>query len=103
MTSSNHPPLKQPVSEANVARPLTPTEGLLTAAQVARILQISRSMVYYLVRRGDLPSAKIGRLRRIHRDDVQEYLRRHSGPPMPQARTQCPTGSGNVQIPHDQH
>ncbi len=81
MTYTKRPPLKQAVSEANVTRPLTLTEGLLTAAEVARILQISRSMVYYLVRRGDLPSVKIGRLRRIHRDDVQEYFRRHSGPP----------------------
>jgi excisionase family DNA binding protein len=78
--SNERPPFAGSGSKANDARPLTLAERLLTVREVARILHISRSMVYYLVLRGDLPSFKIGSARRIRRRDLQGYLARHAGP-----------------------
>jgi excisionase family DNA binding protein len=52
-----------------------PGDGLLTAVEVARLLRISRSAVYKLMQRGDLPSLLVGRLRRIRARDVERYLR----------------------------
>jgi excisionase family DNA binding protein len=78
--SNKRPPFPGAGSKANDARPLTLAERLLTANEVAGILHISRSMVYHLVFRGDLPSLKIGSARRFRRHDLQRYLARHSGP-----------------------
>lgn len=47
----------------------------LTAEEAAEALRISRSKVYDLIRNGDLASTKIGRLRRVPVDAVQEFAR----------------------------
>jgi excisionase family DNA binding protein len=49
---------------------------LLTVPGAARLLSVSRDYVYSLMRRGDLPSVKIGRTRRIKRADVEAWLDR---------------------------
>ncbi|MBN9738041.1 MULTISPECIES: helix-turn-helix domain-containing protein [unclassified Pseudonocardia] len=48
----------------------------LTAEEAADALHISRSKVYDLLRNGDLVSIKIGRLRRVPVDAVQDFARR---------------------------
>lgn len=48
----------------------------LTAEEAADALHISRSKVYDLLRNGDLLSIKIGRLRRVPVDAVQDFARR---------------------------
>ncbi|NWJ74289.1 helix-turn-helix domain-containing protein [Pseudonocardia sp. ICBG1122] len=48
----------------------------LTAEEAADALHISRSKVYDLIRNGDLLSIKIGRLRRVPVDAVQDFARR---------------------------
>jgi len=60
--------------------PLTLGERLLTAYEVARELHLSRSQVYKLMERGDLPGLKVGRARRFRREDLQDYMARHLGP-----------------------
>jgi excisionase family DNA binding protein len=52
---------------------------LLTSAQVAELLQMKRSTIEDCVRRGLLPSLKLGRHRRFVRDDVEVALARLSG------------------------
>ena len=54
------------------------TEGhrLFAVGQVAEILGISRDLVYDLLRRGQLRSVKIGRLRRISGRRVDEFVER---------------------------
>lgn len=47
---------------------------LLTVEQVADLLQVSRDKVYYLLRTGQLRSVKIGKLRRISRAWIAEFL-----------------------------
>ncbi len=49
---------------------------LLRIPEVARILAISRSMVYELIRRGELPSITIGGSRRVPAVRLREWLER---------------------------
>lgn len=42
-----------------------PESNLLTVTQVASFLNVSRSTVYALMDRGQLPSIKLGRARRV--------------------------------------
>ena len=52
-------------------------ERLLRWSDVARMLHLSRSGVYYLVSRGDLPAFRIGRALRFRPDEVRRYLLTH--------------------------
>lgn len=47
-------------------------DGLQRISETARFLGISRSMVYQLIRVGDLPTVRIGRTRRIPTKAVLE-------------------------------
>ena len=49
---------------------------LWTPAQTARILGISRSQIYNLLKRGELDSVRIGRSRRIAKRQLDEYVER---------------------------
>lgn len=42
-------------------------DGLVTVAEAAGFLGVSKSMVYLLMERGELPYAKFGRARRVPR------------------------------------
>ena len=49
---------------------------LLTAAQIAVLLNISKRQVWRLVSGGQLPGlVKIGRLSRWRRDDIEKWIR----------------------------
>lgn len=50
------------------------TTLLLSPEEAAQLLGISRSRVYELLRDAELPSIKIGRLRRIPRQAVHAYV-----------------------------
>jgi excisionase family DNA binding protein len=52
-------------------------QEMLTVEQAAELLHISRDKVYYLIRSRQLRSIKIGKLRRISRDWIAEYVRQH--------------------------
>jgi excisionase family DNA binding protein len=49
---------------------------LLKDVEVARILRISRGLLWRLLVTGELPSVKIGKCRRIPRQAVDAYIRR---------------------------
>jgi excisionase family DNA binding protein len=49
---------------------------LLTPEEVAEALHVGRCTVYDLIRTGQLPSGKIGKLRRIPADAVREFAKR---------------------------
>jgi excisionase family DNA binding protein len=51
-----------------------PQRVLLTVNQTAELLSISDDQVYRLLRRGELTSFKIGRLRRIPRAAVDTWI-----------------------------
>jgi excisionase family DNA binding protein len=61
----------------NTSSPTEPRGRLtITPSEAAAELNISRSQLYILLRRGELPSVKIGRRRVILWDDLVAYLKR---------------------------
>lgn len=53
---------------------ITMERQLLTAEEVAEVLNIGRTRVFELIYSGQLRSIKIGRLRRIPVDAVREFI-----------------------------
>lgn len=49
---------------------------LLTTAEVAQLLRVSRTFVYTETREGHLPAIRLGRAVRYRRSDVEHYLQR---------------------------
>lgn len=47
---------------------------LLTAEQVAEMLQINRSFAYALMRRGEIPTVRLGRSVRVRPQDLEKYI-----------------------------
>jgi len=74
-------------------------DTLLDSAEVARRLHISRSFARFLMRRGDIRTVRIGRLRRVTPEDLARYIEKHAqaeeltGAPLPLATgTRRPPG-----------
>ena len=53
---------------------------LLDVREVAELLHISRSYAYLLIRRGEIPSFRLGAALRVHPSDVELYLARTRRP-----------------------
>jgi len=53
------------------------TREWLTREEVCELLQIGPTKLWQLQVSGQLPISKIGRLVRIHRDDVDAFMRRN--------------------------
>ncbi len=49
---------------------------LLTVQEVAAKLSVGRSLAYELVMRGEIPSVKIGKSRRVPAGEVERYVAR---------------------------
>ena len=49
-------------------------ERLLKASEVARILNISRSLVYNLIQTGKIPHIRINQAVRVHMDDLNKFI-----------------------------
>ena len=49
-------------------------KNLLDSRQVAAALNISRSLVYYLIRMGELPAVRIGKMIRVRARDVEAFI-----------------------------
>jgi excisionase family DNA binding protein len=47
---------------------------LLNAKQVAEILNISKSRIYTLMQRGETPTVRIGKSRRVQPEDLIKYI-----------------------------
>jgi len=50
------------------------TQKLLSAEELARELGVGRTTAYNLLWSGQIPSMKIGRLRKVHRSDVIAFI-----------------------------
>jgi len=48
---------------------------LLRSDEVAEVLQISRSMAYALMKRGDIPTVRIGTSVRVRPEDLDKYIK----------------------------
>ena len=51
---------------------------LMTLREVADYLRVTEKTIYRLLRRGDIPAAKVGRNWRFGRDSIDEWLRQNS-------------------------
>ena len=51
---------------------------LLKAKDVAEILQISRAMAYTLMQRGEIPTVRIGKARRVRPEDLISYIKNNT-------------------------
>jgi excisionase family DNA binding protein len=49
---------------------------LLDPHQVAQILHVSRSYVYQILRRGELPAVRLGTALRVRPEDLQDFITR---------------------------
>jgi excisionase family DNA binding protein len=47
---------------------------LLTAKQVAEILNISKSKAYHFMQLGEIPTVRIGKSRRVRPEDLIKYI-----------------------------
>jgi excisionase family DNA binding protein len=47
---------------------------LLRAKEVAEILKVSRAMAYNLMLRGEIPTVRIGKSRRVRPEDLIKYI-----------------------------
>ena len=47
---------------------------LLTGEDVAERLQVSKSFAYDLMRRGDIPTVRLGRAVRVRPQDLEEFI-----------------------------
>jgi excisionase family DNA binding protein len=65
-------------------------DKIMTIPEVATYLQISKSKVYYLVQRGEIPHIKIGRNVRIREVDLAKWLMAQMVPEV--RETQFPIG-----------
>ena len=54
-------------------------EILLTAPDIARILQISRAHAYRMMGRGEIPTVTFGHLRRVRPTDLYRFIELHLG------------------------
>lgn len=48
---------------------------LMTVAEVAALMRVSKMTVYRLVHNGTLPAVRVGRSFRVAEEDVNEYLK----------------------------
>jgi len=57
-----------------MAKAKSPPDTVMTIEELAQYLKISRSTLYKLAQEGKLPSQKVGRHWRFHRDAVDRWL-----------------------------
>lgn len=49
-------------------------ERLLKPSDVAEILQVSKAHAYVLMKRGEIPSVRIGKIVRVRLEDLERYI-----------------------------
>ena len=55
-------------------RGIAPAGDFISAEELGQWLMLGRTRTWELLAGGEIPSYKIGRLRRIKKSDVEEYL-----------------------------
>jgi len=51
---------------------------LLTVSEAAKLLRIGRNLAYELVARGEIPSVRLGRVIRVPRSSLEQWLEREA-------------------------
>ena len=55
---------------------LPDSKRLLNAKEFAEILQVSRSMAYRMMQRGEIPTVRVGSAVRVRGSDLEEFTRK---------------------------
>jgi excisionase family DNA binding protein len=50
------------------------TGPLLTVSEVAKVLRVSNMTVYRLIKAGEIPALRVGKIYRIREHDLESYL-----------------------------
>lgn len=58
----------------NVNSNFSNSDRLLNAQEIARLLQVSKPQVYLMMRRGDFPIVKMGRLVRARQSTIEAFI-----------------------------
>ncbi len=51
--------------------------NLLTVSEVSKFLNISRCYVFKLIKSGQMPAVRIGKLLRVSQTDLQRFIKNH--------------------------
>jgi excisionase family DNA binding protein len=54
-------------------------ENFFTPADIANLFKISKAKAYALLKRGEIPSIRIGSLVRVRQEDLLKYIREKAG------------------------
>jgi excisionase family DNA binding protein len=68
------PEINENTAVATAPRVGLTREQVMTAAEVAELLHLPVSSVYYLARRGELPACRLGRTWRFVRPRIEQLL-----------------------------
>ena len=60
-----------------ISQSTTTAPKLLRANEVAQRLNISRTLAYQLMQRGEIPTVRFGSSVRVRELDLEEYMNRH--------------------------
>ena len=66
------------ISEINANSLIKPVDILLKGDDVAKILNISRSFAFQLMRHGEIPTVRMGRSVRVRKADLDQYIRENT-------------------------
>lgn len=66
---------RQPHASNSTPPPRITRDDVMTAAQVAEMLNLSRAAVYRLANTGQIPSIRLGRTIRFLRENIEAMLR----------------------------
>ncbi len=69
--------------------PANPATSVLTIDELAEYLKISKSTLYKLAQQGGIPSQKVGKHWRFHKDAVDQWLRQRGPNAPPSTRSQA--------------
>jgi excisionase family DNA binding protein len=61
---------------------MTPDSPILTVSQAAKLLQLSENTVYSLIAQNSIPHTRFGKLIRIPRWGLLQYVAQSSGAPL---------------------
>ncbi len=77
---------------------------VLTVPQAAKLLQVSENHLYSLIAQGQIPNTRFGKLIRIPRWGLLQYIAQSSGAPLTAGAEVAflPDQSVHVQLPNDE-
>jgi excisionase family DNA binding protein len=69
---------------------------LLRSDEVAEILQVSKAFAYALMKRGEIPTVRIGVLVRVRYEDLERYINEKAKSPAIHVEETAPVRTGDL-------